>query len=187
MFRVRSRGYLDPVAALGRGKGGADGGVVGGDGERGGLGGGDGQEIAGDVMKGQAAAAQAAINYTRQNEYEADRIGISTLSRAGYDPAGMGEFFEKMARITRAMGEGPSEFLRTHPVSVSRIAEAENRAASMPTPETGEGREFYLAQARLRVLTAKSPDEALEWFDHRKGRADVSEAELDAIDGTPVR
>jgi predicted Zn-dependent protease len=146
------------------------------------AGGGDGQAIAGAVMTGQAAAAQAAINYTRQNEYEADRIGISTLSRAGYDPAGMGEFFEKMARITRAMGEGPSEFLRTHPVSVSRIAEAENRAASMPTPETGEGREFYLAQARLRVLTAKSPDEALEWFDHRKGRADVSEAELDAID-----
>ena len=72
------------------------------------AGGGDGQAIAGAVMTGQAAAAQAAINYTRQNEYEADRIGISTLSRAGYDPAGMGEFFEEMARITRAMGEGPS-------------------------------------------------------------------------------
>ncbi len=146
------------------------------------AGGGDGEAISGALMSGQAAAAQAAINYTRQNEYEADRIGISTLSRAGFDPAGMGEFFEKMSRITRAMGEGPSEFLRTHPVSVSRIAEAENRAASMPTPEKSEGREFYLAQARLRVLAAKSPDEALEWFDHRKGRADISPAEFDAIE-----
>ena len=138
------------------------------------AGGGDGQAIAGAVMTGQAAAAQAAINYTRQNEYEADRIGISTLSRAGYDPAGMGEFFEKMARITRAMGEGPSEFLRTHPVSVSRIAEAENRAASMPTPETGEGREFYLAQARLRQGAQEGlPEEPLRIQDLREPQVDT--------------
>ena len=99
------------------------------------AGGGDSQAITGALVSGQAAAAQSAINYTRQNEYEADRIGISTLSRAGYDPAGMPEFFEKMGRITRAMGEGPPEFLRTHPVTVSRIAEAENRVATMPEPE----------------------------------------------------
>ena len=146
------------------------------------AGGGDGEAIQGALMSGQAAAAQAAINYTRQNEYEADRIGISTLSRAGYDPAGMSEFFEKMGRITRAMGEGPPEFLRTHPVSVSRIAEAENRAASMPKPEPSEGRDFYLIQARLRVLAEKSPDTSLEWFDHRAGRADITAAEADAID-----
>jgi predicted Zn-dependent protease len=146
------------------------------------AGGGDGEAISGALMSGQAAAAQSAINYTRQNEYEADRIGISTLSRAGYDPAGMSEFFEKMGRITRSMGEGPPEFLRTHPVSVSRIAEAENRAANMPEPEPSDGRDFYLAQARLRVLSEKSPDTVLEWFAHRRERADVSEAELDAID-----
>lgn len=146
------------------------------------AGGGDGEAITGALMSGQAAAAQTAINYTRQNEYEADRIGISTLSRAGYDPAGMPEFFEKMGRITRAMGEGPPEFLRTHPVSVSRIAEAENRAANMPKPETSDGRDFYLVQARLRVMASKTPDSAIEWFDHRGERADVSEVELDAID-----
>ena len=145
------------------------------------AGGGDGEALTGALMSGQAAAAQTAINYTRQNEYEADRIGISTLSRAGYDPAGMGEFFEKMGRITRAMGEGPPEFLRTHPVSVSRIAEAENRAANMPPPEPSDGRDFYLMQARLRALTARSPDEALEWFDHRADRTEVSQAESDAM------
>lgn len=146
------------------------------------AGGGDGEAISGALMSGQAAAAQAAINYTRQNEYEADRIGITTLSRSGFDPAGMPEFFEKMGRITRAMGEGPPEFLRTHPVSVSRIAEAENRAANMPKPEPADGRDFYLVQARLRVMTSKLPDEALEWFDHRAERADVTPAELEAID-----
>ncbi|MEE4218340.1 MAG: M48 family metalloprotease [Xanthomonadales bacterium] len=146
------------------------------------AGGGDGEAIQGAMMAGQAAAAQSAINYTRQNEYEADRIGISTLSRAGYDPAGMPEFFEKMGRINRSMGEGPPEFLRTHPVSVSRIAEAENRAANMPTPEPSDGRDFYLVQARLRVKSEDSMDDVLDWFNHRKERADITAAESDAID-----
>lgn len=145
------------------------------------AGGGSGEAIQGALIGGQAAAQQARIFFTRQNEYEADRIGISTLSRAGYDPAGMGEFFEKMSRITRAMGEGPPEYLRTHPVSVSRIAEADNRAANMPKPPPSDGRDFYLVQARLRALTEKSPDTALEWFNHRKDRADVSQAEHDAL------
>ncbi len=146
------------------------------------AGGGDGEAIQGAMMAGQAAAAQSAINYTRQNEYEADRIGISTLSRAGYDPAGMPEFFEKMGRINRSMGEGPPEFLRTHPVSVSRIAEAENRAANMPTPEPADGKNFYLVQARLRVKSEDSMDDVLDWFNHRKERADITAAESDAID-----
>ena len=145
------------------------------------VGGGGGEAISGAVMGGNAAAMQARIFFTRQNEYEADRIGISTLSRAGYNPAGMGEFFEKMGRITRAMGEGPPEYLRTHPVSVSRIAEAENRAANMPVPEPTDGLDFYLVQARLRAMTSKTPDEALEWFEHRMDRADISQSESNAI------
>lgn len=145
------------------------------------AGGGDGEAIQGALMSGQAAAAQTSINYTRQNEYEADRIGISTLSRAGFDPVGMAEFFEKMGRITRAMGEGPPEFLRTHPVSVSRIAEAENRAANMPPVERSDSKEFYLVQARLRAMGNDSPDEVLEWFDHRAGRSDINQAENDAL------
>jgi predicted Zn-dependent protease len=145
------------------------------------AGGGSGEAIQGALIGGQAAAAQASIFFTRQNEYEADRIGISTLSRAGYDPAGMGQFFEKMGRITRAMGEGPPEYLRTHPVSVSRIAEAENRAANMPKPPPDEGKDFYLVQARLRAMTEKTPDAALNWFDDRMDQPDVSPAESDAL------
>jgi predicted Zn-dependent protease len=145
------------------------------------AGGGSGEAIQGALVGGQAAAQQAAIYFTRQHEYEADRIGISTLSRAGYDPAGMGEFFEKMGRITRSMGEGPPEYLRTHPVSVSRISEAENRAQNMPRPEPSDGRDFYLVQARLRAMGEKNPDEAMDWFKHRLGRADITQAESDAI------
>ncbi len=145
------------------------------------VGGGSGEAIQTAVLGAQAASIQAQIFFTRQNEYEADRIGISTLSRAGYDPAGMAEFFEKMGRITRAMGEGPPEYLRTHPVSVSRISEARDRAQNMKTPKPSDGRDFYLVQARLRAMTAKTPDEALEWFKHRMERADISQAESDAL------
>lgn len=145
------------------------------------VGGGSGQAIQGAVMGGQAASLQAQIFFTRQNEYEADRIGISTLSRAGYDPYGMAEFFEKMGRITRSMGEGPAEFLRTHPVSVNRISEATSRAEKLPKATPSDGREFYLVQARLRAMTADSPDEALDWFNHRLERADVGQVESDAL------
>jgi predicted Zn-dependent protease len=145
------------------------------------AGGGSGEAIQTAVMGGQAAAMQARIFFTRQNEYEADRIGISTLSRAGYNPAGMAEFFEKMGRLTRSQGEGPPEYLRTHPVSVSRISEAENRAQNMPVPEPSDGLDFYLVQARLRAMTTDNPDDALDWFKHRLERADSSQAESDAL------
>jgi predicted Zn-dependent protease len=145
------------------------------------VGGGSGEAIQGALMSGQAAAIQSQIFFTRQNEYEADRIGISTLSRAGYDPVGMAEFFEKMGRLTRSMGEGPAEYLRTHPVSVNRISEALNRAQNMPKPKSSDSRDFYLVQARLRVMTADTPDEALEWFKNRLDRADVGQTESDAL------
>jgi len=128
------------------------------------AGGGSGEAITGALMGGQAMAQQTYINFTRANEVEADRIGITTLSLAGYDPVGMADFFERLNRITRVGGEGPPEFLRTHPVNVNRIAEAKNRAANMPAPETSDGKEFFLAQARLRALVEDKPDDAVAWF-----------------------
>jgi len=126
--------------------------------------GGDGQVITGAVMGAQAAAAQAQINFTRHNEVEADRVGIRTLAAAGYDPQGMADFFSKMGQTSRANGEGPPEFLRTHPVSVNRIAEAESRIQNLPPVEAAEGRQFYIVQARLRALLEKDPGKAIKHF-----------------------
>ncbi len=145
------------------------------------VGGGSGEAIQGALMSAQAAAVQAQIYFTRQNETEADRIGIQTLSNAGYNPIGMAEFFEKMGRMTRTMGGGPPEYLRTHPVSVSRITEAKNRVENLPVPEPSDGRDFYLVQARLRAMTEEYPDTALEYFKHRLERADTSQAENDSL------
>ena len=127
--------------------------------------GGDGEVITGAVMGAQAAAAQAQINFTRHNEIEADRVGIRTLSASGYDPQGMADFFEKMGQTSRVNGEGPPEFLRTHPVSVNRIAEAESRIANLPPVEPTEGRRFYIVQARLRALMEKDASMSINHFE----------------------
>jgi predicted Zn-dependent protease len=128
------------------------------------AGGGSGQAIEGALVSASAMSQQAMINFTRQNESEADRIGIQTLSLAGYDPQGMAGFFSKLGRLTRANGEGPPEYLRTHPVSTNRIAEAGDRARNLPKPPASDGRDFFLMQARVRALLADSPDEAIEEF-----------------------
>ena len=126
--------------------------------------GGNGEVITGAVMGAQAAAAQAQINFTRHNEVEADRVGIRTLAAAGYDPQGMADFFSKMGQTSRANGEGPPEFLRTHPVSVNRIAEAESRIQNLPPVEAAEGRQFYIVQARLRALLENDANKAIRHF-----------------------
>lgn len=146
------------------------------------AGGGSGEAIQGALISGSAAAQQAQITFTRQNEAEADRIGIQTLSRAGYDPRGMADFFEKMNRISRTRGEGPPEFLRTHPVTVSRIAEAEDRAMDMPVPAASDGRDFYLVQARLRARVEDYPDKALDWFRYQKKQPELSPVQREAMD-----
>ena len=126
--------------------------------------GGDGQVITGAVLGAQGMAAQAQINFTRHNEIEADRVGIRTLSAAGYDPQGMADFFEKMGSTSRVNGEGPPEFLRTHPVSVNRVAEAESRIQNMPQVDHAEGHQFYIVQARLRALLEGDPKKTIKHF-----------------------
>ena len=132
--------------------------------------GGNGEVIQGAVMGSQAFAAQAQINFTRHNEVEADRVGIRTLSLAGYDPQGMADFFEKMGQTSRANGEGPPEFLRTHPVSVNRVAEAKSRIQNLPPVEADEGRQFYIVQARLRALLENDPQVAIKHFENELGK-----------------
>ena len=128
------------------------------------AGGGSGDAVTGALMSGSALSQQMQINFTRHNEYEADRIGMTTLSLAGYDPAGMAGFFGRLNRLTRANGEGPPEFLRTHPVTVNRIAEAENRAQNMPPAPPSSGLDFYLMQSRLRALLASEPAKTIRFF-----------------------
>lgn len=103
------------------------------------------------ISSGMGLMQQRQINYTRSNESEADRLGIRTLSRSGYDVDAMAGFFERMTSAMRGNEGGYSvpEFLRTHPVNITRISEAKARAEQMKkdtvllttTTPSGERRE----------------------------------------------
>ncbi|QKK03172.1 MAG: M48 family metallopeptidase [Pseudomonadota bacterium] len=154
------------------------------------------------MMSGLSLAQQFQINHTRQNEAEADRIGIALMAGAGYDPQGMTRFFERLSVISRPMGEGPPEYLRTHPLTVNRIAEARTRAEQLPVREPLDGGMFHTVQARLRALVSSKPGQAEDWFRARiaegsrpensmryglafsllrEGRLDQARKELDAL------
>jgi predicted Zn-dependent protease len=122
---------------------------------------GSGDAMAGLMTAGQAAAAQRQLNFTRANEYEADRIGIDVLAAAGFDPNGMSSFFEKLSRRYGASGQMIPELLRSHPYSASRVAEARGRARLLPAVTNVDSPGYGLAKARLIVLTQPTPEAAL--------------------------
>jgi predicted Zn-dependent protease len=97
------------------------------------AGSGDGVQAA--IMGGMSLMQQRQIDYTRSNEHEADRLGIQTLSRAGYEPIAMADFFARMERQMRGNTGGAQapEYLRSHPVTTTRISEAKARAEKIDT------------------------------------------------------
>ena len=87
------------------------------------------------LMTGLGVLQQRQINYTRDNEAEADRIGIRTLAHAGYDPEAMADFFQTLQSVVR-MNQGDERaavpgYLQTHPLTLARISEARERAAKL--------------------------------------------------------
>lgn len=110
------------------------------------------------MATGIASEAQRQINYTRANEYEADRLGLRLLADAGYRPEGMSGFFDILMRESGVSAEAVPEYLRTHPLSMNRIAEANARAGQMDTSGLREDSlEFHLIQARLEALGVDNP------------------------------
>ena len=121
-----------------------------------------------NVEAGQAAAAavigttaQSQINFTRQNEIEADRVGIRILSDAGFDPRAMAGVFEKLEDAAR-YSDRPPEYLSTHPVTTNRIAEARDRGQQLPYRQHESSERYYLVRAKLRVRTAADAQQVLD-------------------------
>ena len=99
-----------------------------------------GGSSSGDASQAALASAmglmqQRQIDYTRSNESEADRVGIRTLSRAGYDVDAMADFFGRLAKASRSNRgsgrESTPDYLQTHPVTTTRISEARERAEQL--------------------------------------------------------
>ncbi|MFT7210924.1 MAG: putative Zn-dependent protease [Granulosicoccus sp.] len=107
------------------------------------------------LAAGLAASQQSAINFTRSNEVEADRIGIEILENAQYDPRAMAETFSILRRKNSLnTSAGQLEYLRTHPLDNNRIAEATDRAASKPVTARVRLHDYSLFRARLGIISS---------------------------------
>jgi predicted Zn-dependent protease len=119
---------------------------------------------AGATAAVQAGAVQTQLSYSRDFEREADRIGFQALEDAGFDVHAMGSFFEKMQRGMRISDDGSVPgYLRTHPITTERIADAQNRATSRSYRQYVDSSEFQLVRAKLRAASGDSRT-AVEYF-----------------------
>jgi predicted Zn-dependent protease len=117
------------------------------------------------ISVSNAASAQSSINYTRQNEKEADRVGINILAEAGFDPDGASNFFSILAEKNR-LKSTTLGFLLTHPLPESRIADARTRAASFRPRDIPESINFHLAKSRILARYYANPKRNIEYFSH---------------------
>ncbi|MBB2497323.1 M48 family metalloprotease [Aquipseudomonas ullengensis] len=108
------------------------------------------------IMSTQAAAIQEQRRFSRQNEQEADRIGLLNLEKAGYDPRAMPSMFERLMRQYRYDSK-PPEFLLTHPVTESRIADTRNRAEQYQAGGSEDSLRYQLLRARVQLTFEETP------------------------------
>ncbi|MFG0720998.1 M48 family metalloprotease [Pseudomonas sp. GLN_6] len=115
------------------------------------------------IASTQAAAMQEQRRFSRQNEQEADRIGLVNLEKAGFDPRAMPSMFERLMRQYR-YDRRPPEFLLTHPVSESRIADTRNRAEQYKAAGITDSVRYQLMRARVQLIYEETPGVAAKRF-----------------------
>ena len=111
------------------------------------------------LMSGIASNQQSSINFTRSNEYEADRVGIGILADTGINPEGMVEFFEILLDKSP---DGGIEYLRTHPLSSNRVSEAKDRLQEKSEDLPKDNLDFQFTKARLIILLSQQPEYYLD-------------------------
>jgi beta-barrel assembly-enhancing protease len=126
--------------------------------------GGGGDAAMAGVAAAQSLAIQQQISFTRDNETEADRVGLGILARSGFDPRGMPAFFDTMSRFTGGSETNIPEMLRTHPVTSTRIAETKERAAQLEVAASPESISYALTRERLRVLSTPAGENPREYY-----------------------
>ena len=123
----------------------------------------------------QALAVQNQLRYSRAYEQEADRLGLQTLTEAGYDPHAMPAFFLKLDRDTRRLGYMP-EFLLTHPLSTTRLSDLARRVADTPRVPLANHPEFRFVQMRLQVAYSTQLDDLISALSNSLNGSSNSEA-----------
>ncbi|MGF1904060.1 beta-barrel assembly-enhancing protease [Aliivibrio salmonicida] len=122
-----------------------------------------------------AGAMQSSINYTRSNEKEADRFGIDTLAKSGFDVTAMPRFFSRLADQYR-YASTPPPMLLTHPLPADRITDSRARAQQYPMRRVNTSLRYQLARSRIVARFAGiDSNAALDWFSRKSKSAKVDQ------------
>lgn len=103
------------------------------------------------IMGGSAAGIQNQLNFTRDFEREADRVGFQILENSGFDVRGMVGFFERLQKSVRLYENNAPAYLLTHPLTTERISDMDNRAQQRPYKQVADSIEFRLVRAKLAI------------------------------------
>ncbi len=122
------------------------------------------QVSAAAIAAAQAGAIQSQLNFTREHEREADRIGLQIMEKSGFDVHAMPVFFERLQKATRVYENGAPSYLRTHPLTFERIADIQSRIQDVPFRQIPDSLEFQLVRARLSAQDGNAR-EAVTNFD----------------------
>ncbi len=133
-------------------------------------------DLAAAAMAGaQYATVQGQLNFTRDNEREADRIGVQILEKSGYDPHAMPVFLDRMQRAYRIYDSNAPSYVRTHPLTYERIADVQNRVDALPYKQVPDSLSYRLVRARLQVEQYPARDALAHFEDVLKEKKTVSE------------
>ncbi len=116
----------------------------------------------------QAGAIQRQLNFTRAHEQEADRLGLDTLQKAGFDTHAMPAFLERLQKATRLLEGNAPSYLRTHPITSERVADIADRVQQTPYRLVADSLSFHLVRAKLQVMQ-KTSQEAIAFFSDALG------------------
>ncbi len=118
------------------------------------------------MMATQGAAQQSAINFTRGNEQEADRIGMKILADSGFDPYAVPEFFYKLTQQSRFVNQQLA-FLQTHPLSQARVSDTRLRAEQFEKRYVPDSQDYILSKTRVLARYQYQSTETVEVFQQR--------------------
>ena len=114
------------------------------------------------IASAQAGSVQSQLAYSRDFEREADRVGYQTLEKSGFDVHGMGDFFERLQKAGRVYENNAPIYLRSHPMTLERISDMQNRAHEAPYRQVPNSLDFLLVRSKLRVQTGTARESVAE-------------------------
>ena len=116
------------------------------------------------LLVGQQAITQQNLSFSRGDEQEADRIGFKNMVSAGFDPKSTSYMFEKLQSLSRLSGSNELEFLRSHPLTKNRIADAQSRAQGFENKDYRNSLDYDLVRNRTIVHFSDVPRQAVTIF-----------------------